>query len=88
VFPLDSLESCAKLGAVAVMNEEAKLKGDVECNRTILLNGEAFGSFYGPFFICGVDGEDFSPISLEQEVYYKNKFDTLICNFGKEKEHV
>ena len=47
-----------------VWDEEAKLKSDTECNDVIK----------GTFFICGVDGAEFTDLSPELAEKYRNYF--------------
>lgn len=46
-----------------IMDEEGKLKKTAKANRPIYdENGKIADVLYGPFFICGVGGEDFTDI--------------------------
>ena len=80
VFPLDSLRPNQKLGAVAIVHEEGKITGGVHRNRNIYSDGKVFDTFYGQFIVCGVDGDEFSSITLEQESYYCDLFRLVPVN--------
>lgn len=54
-----------------VCNEEGKLKPDTEWNRLI---PECNDVIKGTFFICGVDGEEFTDLSPELAEKYRNYF--------------
>ena len=54
-----------------VCNEEGKLKPDTEWNRLI---PECNDVIKGTFFICGVEGEEFTDLSPELAEKYRNYF--------------
>lgn len=54
-----------------VCDEESKLKSDTEWNRLI---PECNDVIKGTFFICGVDGEEFTDLSPELIEKYANYF--------------
>ncbi len=55
-----------------VCNEESKLLG-MECNRALRdETGTIYDIICGPFFICGLEEEDFASLSgTQMETYYK-----------------
>ena len=55
-------------GTILVCNEEAKLVG-MEGNRRI--DGDVIA---GPFFVCGLTGEDFRGLTDDEVVKYRDKF--------------
>lgn len=58
-----------------VCDEESKLKSDTEWNRLI---PECNDVIKGAFFICGVDGEEFTDLSPELLEKYANYFQSYL----------
>lgn len=56
--------------AAVVCNEEALLL-NLPFNRSV---EGGYGGVFGPFFVCGLGGEDFCSLTLEQVKAYKAKF--------------
>ena len=57
-----------------ICNDIGKLNGMPPCRALCDENGSLLDILYGPFFLCGCSGEDFSSLSEKQLERYTNLF--------------
>ena len=71
---------------VALVSNEESIWLQMPFNRSV---EGGYGGIFGPFFVCGIEGESFSSLTPEQMAHYREKYyqaEILLAVHGNEVE--